>query len=448
MNRAGDSRRPSVVIIGGGFGGLETAKRLARVEVDVILIDRRNHHLFQPLLYQVATAGLNPSDIAHPIRSILRDQDNVEVVLDEVTDIDPHARSLTLRHGPPVGFDYLVLAAGARHAYFGNDDWEQFAPGLKSIEDATEIRRRVLGAFELAEQAATPAERDAAMTFVIVGAGPSGVELAGAVAEIARHTLARDFHHIDTTETTVLLVEGGARVLPSFHRSLSRSARRQLVGLGDTVMTDTMVTACDAHGVQVRHDDQVEHIDSITVLWAAGVAASPLAAMLAAQLDIAVDRSGRIPVDHTLAVPGTEDIFAIGDIAATTSDGAAVPGLAPAAVQGARHVATAIEHDLHQRPRPNFRYFDKGSLATIGRSAAVAEFGPVRFSGLLAWVLWWAVHIALLIGFRSRALVMFSWGWSWLTFRRGARLITSRWRPGAGLDPPPGPPRSRPRASA
>ncbi|MEO1057127.1 MAG: NAD(P)/FAD-dependent oxidoreductase, partial [Actinomycetota bacterium] len=336
MNVANDAPRPSVVIVGGGFGGLEAAKRLARVEVDVTLIDRRNHHLFQPLLYQVATAGLNPSDIAHPIRSILRGQENVEVVLDEVTDIDPHERSITLRHGAPMTFDYLVLAAGARHAYFGNDDWEQFAPGLKSIEDATEIRRRVLGAFELAEQATTPSARRAAMTFVVVGAGPSGVELAGAVAEIARHTLARDFHHIDTTETKVLLVEGGARVLPSFHPSLSASAHRQLEGLGVTVITDGMVTACDAYGVEITRNGEVEHAESITVLWAAGVAASPLAAMLADHLDIEVDRAGRIPVDHTLAVSGADGIFAIGDIAAATSKGSPVPGLAPAAVQGAR----------------------------------------------------------------------------------------------------------------
>ena len=431
--------RPSVVIVGGGFGGLEAAKRLASADVDITLIDRHNHHLFQPLLYQVATAGLNPADIAHPIRSILRDQDNVEVVLEEVIDIDPVERSVTLRNGRRMAFDYLVLAAGARHAYFGNDEWEQFAPGLKSIEDAIEIRGRVLGAFELAEQATRPEVRHAAMTFVVVGAGASGVELAGAVAEIARHTLARDFHHIDTTETTVLLVEGGERVLPEFDETLSERAREELEGLGVTVMTDTMVVDIDAHGVDVRAADSTSRIDTFTVLWAAGVAASRLGAILADQLDIEVDRSGRIPVDASLAVSNVDDIFAIGDMAAVTSDDKPVPGVAPAAIQGAQHVAKVIRADLARQARPAFRYFDKGSLATIGRSAAVAEFGPVKFSGFLAWVLWWAVHILLLIGFRSRAIVMFSWGWSWLTFRRGARLITSRWRPGAGLDPPPGP---------
>ncbi|MEM9517045.1 MAG: NAD(P)/FAD-dependent oxidoreductase [Actinomycetota bacterium] len=435
----GNQMRPSVVIVGGGFGGLEAAKHLATVDVDITLIDRHNHHLFQPLLYQVATAGLNPADIAHPIRSILRSQDNVEVVLEEVVDIDPTDRVVHLRNHRLVRFDYLVLAAGARHAYFGNDEWEQFAPGLKSIEDAIEIRRRVLGAFELAEQATTPEVRHAAMTFVVVGAGPSGVELAGAVAEIARHTLARDFHHIDTTETRVLLVEGGPRVLPAFDTSLSEHARTELEGLGVTVMTDTMVVDIDAHGVEIAVEDTSSRVDTFTVLWAAGVAASPLGAMLAAKVGVEVDRSGRIPVDDALAVDNIDGVFAIGDMAAVVSDNKPVPGVAPAAIQGARHVAKAIEADLASQPRPAFRYLDKGSLATIGRSAAVAEFGPIKFSGFFAWVLWWAVHILLLIGFRSRALVMFSWGWSWLTFRRGARLITSRWRPGAGLDPPPGP---------
>ncbi len=413
------------MIVGGGFGGLEAAKRLASAPVQVTLIDRRNHHLFQPLLYQVATAGLNPADIAYPIRAILRSQRNVEVLLGEVVDVDVSTGEVLLSDGARVGFDHLVLAAGARHAYFGNDDWEQHAPGLKTVEDALEIRRRVLSAFEVAERSHDPDERRAALTFVVVGGGPTGVELAGAIAEIATHTLARDFRRIDPTTAEVVLVEGVDRVLQAFHPELSERAQQQLADLGVEVRTDTTVIGVDAAGVDL---DAGTRIEARTVLWAAGVAASPLARSISDDLDDA----GRVPVDASLAALGHDNVFVIGDMAAATSNGDDVPGVAPAAVQGGRHVAEAIRADLDGRPRPTFRYRDKGSLATIGRAAAVAQFGRLRFAGFLAWVLWWAIHIALLIGFRSRAMVLFGWGWSWLTFKRGARLITSRWSPETG----------------
>lgn len=416
-----------VVIVGGGFGGLEAAKRLADEPVEITLIDRRNHHLFQPLLYQVATAGLNPSDIAHPIRAVLRSQANVDVVLGEVVDVG--ADQVTLLDGSVIPFDHLILAAGARHAYFGNDQWERHAPGLKSVEDALEIRRRVLAAFERAERADDAATQRAELTFVVVGAGPTGVEMAGAIAEIATRTLAQDFRTIDPTTAEVLLVEGAERVLTAFDQRLSTKAEHQLGRLGVRVQTNTMVTAVDADGVTVSGPDGDREIPSATVIWAAGVAASPLGRTLGVELD----RAGRVPVDESLSLAeaGRPNVFVIGDMAAARSEGAPVPGVAPAAVQGAATAVGAILADLQGSDRPRFRYRDKGSLATIGRSAAVAEFGPLRLSGFAAWVLWWAVHIALLIGFRSRALVLFSWGWSWATFRRGARLITTPWRPEA-----------------
>ena len=412
-----------VVIVGGGFGGLEAAKRLASAPVQITLVDRRNHHLFQPLLYQVATAGLNPADIAQPIRAILRSQDNVEVLLGDIVDIATSTDEVLLADGTRLGFDHLVLAAGARHAYFGHDDWERHAPGLKTIEDALEIRRRVLSAFEVAERSQDAGERQAALTFVVVGAGPTGVELAGAIAEIATQTLAKDFRRIDPATATVVLIEGLDRVLPTFHTNLSSRAERQLAELGVDVRTNTTVTGVDATGVDT---DDSERIEARTVLWSAGVAASPLARSIGVDLD----RAGRVPVDRSLATLEHRNIFVVGDMAATACDGIPVPGVAPAAIQGGRHAAKAIRADLAGHSRPVFRYRDKGSLATIGRTAAVAEFGHLRFSGFFAWVLWWAIHIALLIGFRSRALVLFGWGWSWLTFKRGARLITTGWTPG------------------
>ncbi|MEM9713110.1 MAG: NAD(P)/FAD-dependent oxidoreductase [Actinomycetota bacterium] len=412
-----------VVIVGGGFGGLEAAKRLVRVSgVDVTLVDRRNHHLFQPLLYQVATAGLNPGDIAYPIRAVLRKHDAAHVLLADVTDVDPEAREVVLDGDERLGYDTLVLAAGATHSYFGNDGWERDAPGLKTIEDAIEIRRRLLTAFERAEREDDPAVRRALLTFVVIGAGPTGVELAGAISEIALRTLARDFRRIDPTTTRVVLVEADDRVLRAYPEVLSAKALRQLRELGVEVQTSTRVEDLDDEGVTTDSG----RIEARTVVWGAGVSASPLGEALGCELD----RAGRVVVDEHLAVPGRPEILVIGDQAAvTTKRGDPVPGVAPAALQGGRHAAKVVRADLAGRARPRFRYRDKGSLATIGRSAAVADFGRLRFSGFAAWVLWWAVHIVFLVGFRSRALVMFGWGWSYVTFQRGARLITGRWRP-------------------
>lgn len=413
--------RHRVVIVGGGFGGLRAAKRLAGVDADVTLVDRRNHHLFQPLLYQVATAGLNPADIADPIRRILRDQTNVEVLLAEAVRVRADDRVLELDAGE-LRYDTLVLATGARHSYFGHDEWEADAPGLKSVEDALEIRRRILSAFERAERATDPAERRRLLTFVVVGGGPTGVELAGAIAEIAFRSLSRDFRRIDPTNADVILLEGLDRILSTYPPSLSASARAQLSALRVDVRTGTLVTGVDGGGV----DTSGGRIDAATVLWAAGVAASPLAATIGCQLD----RSGRVLVEPDMSVPDHPEILVIGDLAAAGTDGEAVPGVAPAALQGGNHAAAVIRADLEGRPRPAFRYHDKGSLATIGRSAAVADFGRVRFGGFAAWVLWWAIHIAFLIDFRSRLAVMWGWAWQYVTFQHGARLITGRWRPG------------------
>jgi NADH dehydrogenase len=410
------SRRPRVVIVGCGFGGLAATKALAGVDVDVTVIDRENHHTFQPLLYQVASAGLNPSDIAQPIRHIVRKQRNVRVLLDEVVGVDLDRQTVTTPSGP-IEFDYLVVATGATHAYFGRDDWAEFAPGLKTIEDALEIRRRILVAFERAEFCEDPVERERLMTFVVVGGGPTGVELAGAVKEIAMKTLREDFRSIDTTSSRVVLVEGAPRVLGTFTEKLSASAERQLEKLGVEVQTGTMVTNIDAHGVET----DAGSIPSATVLWGAGVAASPLGAALTDHPDPA----GRVPVRADLSVDG--HVFVIGDLAAAESAGEAVPGVAPAATQGGRHVARCIEADLAGTARPDFGYKDKGTMATIGRSKAVAYLGPrLQFGGFFAWLVWWAVHISTLIDFRSKIFAMGSWGWQYVTGQRIARLITGR----------------------
>ena len=421
---ATSTNRPRVVIVGAGFGGLEAAKRLADVPVDITVVDRRNHHLFQPLLYQVATAGLSPADIAYPIRAILRDQANTEVVLGEVVDIETDGRRVELADGADLGYDYLVLAAGARTSWFGHDDeWEPLAPGLKSVEDAIEIRRRVLHAFERAERFHDSADHGTELTFVVVGGGPTGVEMAGAIAEIAFRAVSRDFRHIDPTSARVILLEAGDRLLSGFHPALSDSAERQLRDLGVEVRLGTMVR--DIQAACVDTDDG--SIPSRTVVWAAGVAASPLGAAL----DAEAGPRGTVTVGPDLAVPGHPEVFVIGDLAHARSDGEPVPALAPAATQGGAFVAGAIRADLRGRPRGAFRYRDKGALATVGRSAAVAEFGRIRLTGFVAWVIWWAVHIAFLIGFRSRTTVMIGWAWSWVTFQRGARLITGRWSPGS-----------------
>lgn len=407
---------PVVVIIGGGFGGLSAVKALKDAPVKVILIDRSNHHLFQPLLYQVATAGLSPADIAQPIRAILRDQENVTVVLDEVKEIKPDTREvvtddLTFR------YDYLIVAAGARHHYFGNDGWEKYAPGLKSLEDAVEIRRRVLVAFEVAEKAETDEERREATTFVVVGAGPTGVEMAGAISELARFTLRKDFRRIDPAIARVILVEAGPRVLPSFAPELSESALRQLEKLKVEVRLNSAVTRLAEGEVDIND----EAIPTRTVVWAAGNKASKLAAMLGGE----VDRQGRVKVNPDLTIPGHPEIQAIGDmVTATFDDGKPVPGVSPAAMQAGVHAAKNIERMIKGEKPKDWNYFDKGSMATIGRNAAVADIGPFKFSGLLAWFAWVFVHLLFLIGFRNRSAVFLQWIWAYFTYGKGARLIS------------------------
>jgi len=404
--------RPHVVVIGGGFGGLATARGLANADVDVTLIDRHNHHLFQPLLYQVATAALTPSDIAYPIRAALAKQKNTRVLLADAKRIDVAARTIELDDGE-LHYDYLVLATGATHSYFGKDEWAPLAPGLKSVEDALEIRRRVFLAYEAAEREADPAAQRAWLTFAVVGGGATGVELAGALGEIGLHTLAHDFKRIDSTRVRVVLFEGGPRVLPAYPPKLSEAARQSLEHRRVEVRLNTLVSEIDERGIVAGG----ERIEARTVLWAAGVKASPLGADLGAPRD----KAGRFEVEPDLSVPGHPEIFVIGDLARMIDeDGAQVPGVAQGAIQGGRHVAAIIAGE----PRTPFRYHDKGNMATIGRASAVVATKRFALSGVMAWLLWWIVHIFFLVGFRNRALMMMHWAWSWLTFKRGARLIT------------------------
>ena len=407
--------RPHVVIVGGGFGGLCAARTLAKAPVRVTLVDRRNHHLFQPLLYQVATAALNPSDIAAPIRALLRRQANATVLLAEAVDVRPETRRLVLADGE-LAYDHLILAAGATHSHFGRDDWAPFAPGLKTLEDALEMRRRILLAYERAEREEDPTARAAWLTFVVVGAGPTGVELAGALAEIARHALPGDFRRIDPRAARIVLLEGAPRVLPPFPEPLSEKARLQLAKLGVDVRTGAKVTALDAEGVTIGS----ERLPAKTILWAAGVAASPLAKSLGAPLD----RAGRVVVAPDLTVPGRPEIHVAGDLASVMHEGRPIPGVAPAAMQMGRHAALNVLRAIRGLPPDPFRYRDKGSLATIGRGMAVAAFARSSYSGYLAWWMWLAIHIFFLIGFRNRLLVLFQWAWSYWTLKRGARLIT------------------------
>lgn len=409
--------RPRVVIVGGGFAGLNAARALRRAPVDITIVDKRNFHLFQPLLYQVAAAALNPSDIAYPIRSIFRSQKNVsDVLLGEVVDVNMAARTVRLDRGIELAYDYLVVATGVQHSYFGNDHWASHAPGLKTIEDALGIRGRILRAFEEAELQGD--DRGERLTFVVIGAGPTGVELAGAIAEIAVHALAKDFHRIHPEQARVILIEGSEHVLPVYPEALSASARRQLEDLGVEVRTGALVTNISDSTVTL---DDGNTIASRTVLWAAGVQASALGEALGVERD----RVGRVIVESDLSATGHPEVFVIGDLASVTSNGKAVPGVAPAAMQQGRHVAKQIVADLQARKRTAFDYKDKGSLATIGRARAVADFGRLRFGGFAAWVAWLAIHIFYLIGFRNRLMVLLSWAWSYLTFRRGARIITN-----------------------
>ncbi len=409
--------KPRVVIVGGGFGGLNAARSLRKAPVRITLIDRQNHHLFQPLLYQVATAALNPSDIASPIRRILRHQRNVEVLLAEASAINLAAKQVVLTDGV-IGYDYLIIATGATHSYFGHDEWACFAPGLKSIPDALEIRRRVLFAFEAAERDPDIERRHSWLTFVVVGGGPTGVELAGALAEIARHALAKDFRRIDPKQARVILLEGSDRVLPAYVPVLSEKAKTQLERLGVQVHTGRVVTAIDDEGVAIGP----ERIEAKTVLWGAGVAASPLARSLGVELD----RAGRVRVATDLSIPGHPNAFVVGDLAHFDQEGSLVPGVAPAAIQEAQHAAANIQNLLSGRPARPFRYRDKGSLATIGRAAGIAQIGRIRLSGGLAWLAWLFIHIFFLIGFRNRFVVLFEWAWSYVTYDRGARLITGQ----------------------
>lgn len=411
-----NQRGPRVVIVGGGFGGLKAARQLRNSPVHITLIDRKNHHTFQPLLYQVATAGLSPGEIAAPIRWILRSQDNVEVLLGEVTGFDL-ARKTVRMADDEIPYDYMIVAAGVRHGYFGHDSWEAMAPGLKTIEDATEIRRRIFLAFELAEREAARGQGSQELNFVVVGGGPTGVELAGTLAEIARNVLAKEFHSINPKRTRILLVEGGPRVLPSYPESLSRSAEQQLAKLGVEVRTSTLVTGMEPG--KVRFGDT--WVPAAVTLWAAGVAASPLGKLLGAP----IDRAGRVQVQPDLSLPEHPEVLVIGDLAALAdADGAPLPGVAPVAMQQGVAAAKNIVRLIKGEATQPFRYQDKGSMATIGRSAAIADFGKLRLSGFPAWLAWLFVHILFLIGFRNRLMVMIQWAWSYITYERGARLIT------------------------
>jgi len=411
-----DPQPPHVLILGGGFAGLWSTRALASAPVRITLVDRTNHHLFQPLLYQVATAGLSAPDIAAPLRHILRRQRNVVVRLDEARQIDPAARVLHCVGGD-LSYDYLILAAGATHSYFGHDDWAQHAPGLKTLDDALSMRRRILSAFEAAEREDDPQRRAAWLNFVVIGGGPTGVELAGTLAEIARHTLPREFRRADPRSAGIHLVEAGPKVLAAMPDGLSASARRQLEQLGVTVHTGNAVTAIDADGVQMG----AQRIDSRTVLWAAGVAASPIGR----GLGVPLDRAGRVTVLPDLSVPGHPEIFVAGDLATVTDvTGRPVPGVAPAAKQMGAHAAAAIRARLQGSAATNFRYRDFGNLATIGRRSGVVDLGRLRFSGAMAWWFWLLAHIFFLIGFRNRLSVMLNWAWSYWTYQRGARIIT------------------------
>ena len=417
-----------IVIVGGGFAGLYAAKALGRVDADVTLVDRRNFHVFQPLLYQVATAGLSPGDIAYPLRLVLRRNANTRVLVGEMIGLDAKGRRVLLRDGE-IGYDTLICATGATHSYFGRQDWERLAPGLKTIEDATEIRGRLFFAFEAAEREPDPARRMAWLTFVIVGAGPTGVELAGALAEIANDSLRGQFRSIRPEDARILLLDASERVLPPYPPDLSVQAERQLVELGVRAINHAKVTDIDPDGVTFETNGRTERIESKTVLWAAGVKGSPVGSLVAAETGAELDRAGRVMVLPDLTVPGHPEILVLGDLAHVEQDGGLVPGVCPAAMQMGEYAAKLLDRRLRGGISPPFRYWDKGSLATIGRHAAVANFGRIRFDGPLAWLAWLFIHIFFLIGFQNRFLVMAKWAFQYLTFNRGARLITGDPKP-------------------
>ncbi|MBK8464982.1 MAG: NAD(P)/FAD-dependent oxidoreductase [Chloracidobacterium sp.] len=409
--------RPNIVIIGGGFGGLWAAKALADKPVDVTLIDRKNHHVFQPLLYQVATAVLSPGEIAQPIRRILHKADNIEVLLSEVVGFDKENGCVTLSDGSQISYDYLIVAGGARHSYFGHDEWERDAPGLKTIEDAVEMRRRILVAFETAERDAYLTGNQKQLNFVVVGGGPTGVELAGAIADIARKALAKDFKAIDTRNASVMLFEGSDKILGTFGKDLSESAKQQLESLGVEVHLNSFVTDIEPGRVKVGDD----WIDCDVVLWATGVAASPLSKALGVE----IDKAGRVLVENDLSLKGFQNIFVIGDMAFLLQKGGEpVPGVSPAAMQMGTATANNILAELKGTPREDFVYHDKGTMATIGRKKAIAQLAGLKFTGFIAWMMWLFLHVFFLIGFRNRLAVLFEWFWAYLTRERSARLIT------------------------
>lgn len=434
MNSTAPARRPHVLIVGCGFGGLEAARRLQREAVDVTVIEKTNHHLFQPLLYQVATAGLAAPSIAAPTRLLFRGQASITTLLGEVTDILPAERAVQLRDGQRIGYDHLIVAAGATHSYFGNDHWARFAPGLKTLADAFEIRRHVLMSFEAAEKESDPVRQRALLTFAVIGAGPTGVEMAGTLAEIARHTLAGEFRRIDPASAEVLLIEGGPRVLQAMPEGLSQKAREQLERLGVKVRLNARVTSIDATGldIAVGAEGSTERIDTHCVVWAAGVAASPLGRLLADAVGAEVDRAGRIRVEPDLSLAGHPEISVVGDLAAALShapgkDPKPVPGVSPGAKQMGRTAAANVLHRLAGKPTEAFRYRDYGNLATIGRNSAVVDlgtpFGPLRFSGKLAWLFWLFAHVYFLIGFRNRLVVLMDWASAYWSFQRYARVV-------------------------
>jgi NADH dehydrogenase len=411
------------VIIGGGFGGLTAAQALRRADVDVTLVDRRNFHLFQPLLYQVATGGLSPANIAAPLRSVLKRQRNCRVVLGEVSGFDIPGRAVLLGN-ERVSFDSLIVAAGAVNNYFGKPEWEEHAPGLKSVEDATDIRRRVLSAFEKAEQCQTASERACYMTFVVVGGGATGVEMAGAISELSRHTLRNDFRALDPATARIVLVEGGPRVLAAFAEKLSAKAERALQKMGAEVWTSSKVKEIEADHVMVERGGTIHRIETTTVVWGAGVKASPLGKLIADATGAQVDRGGRVVVQPDLTVPGHPNIYVIGDMAAAVSNGQPVPGVATSAIQEGKFAAQAIKYRLSGKPVGTFTFWDKGSMATIGRNAAVCQIGWLKLTGFIAWLAWLFVHIIYLISFSNRVMVLFQWFWNYVTRNRSARLIT------------------------
>lgn len=409
--------RPRVVVIGAGFAGINAAKSLSRAPVDMTVVDRKNHHTFQPLLYQVALAALSPAEIASPIRTVLSHARNTEVLLGLVTGFDLE-KKLVRMDGSELPYDYLIVAAGATHAYFGHPEWEEFAPGLKTLEDATEIRRRILTTFETAEREKITRNISLPLNFVIVGGGPTGVELAGAIADISKHQLQQDFRAIDPRQSRIILLEGGPRVLPTYPEDLSASAERQLRQMGVEVRTNALVTNIEPDSVSIGK----EKIPATVILWGAGVAASPLGKMLG----VPTDRAGRVIIEPDLSIPGHPEVFVAGDLAsAKRANGKPVPGVAPAAIQMGKFAARQIKRAIANKPREHFEYLDKGSLATIGRSHAIADFpGKIHISGTLAWLAWLFIHLFFLIGFRNRLFVLTEWAWAYITYNHSARLIT------------------------